>query len=88
MNDRPTPTPIDRLRAEKAYSPGRTACPVDLRLDGNEGRIPPPGLFEALAARGPEVVRRYPDRADLEAALAERVGLEPAAVLVLSLIHI
>lgn len=81
MNERLKPRPIARLRRESAYSPGRTACPVDLRLDGNEGRVPPPDLLEAFAARGPEVVRRYPDRSDLEAALAATVDLEPSAVL-------
>jgi histidinol-phosphate aminotransferase len=82
MNDLILPRPVARLRSETAYAPGRTACPVDLRLDGNEGRVPPRGLLDNLAARGPEVVRRYPDRADLESALAGRVGLDPAAVLV------
>jgi histidinol-phosphate aminotransferase len=55
---------------------------VDLRLDGNEGRIPPVDLLDRLAAHGPEIVRRYPDRAELEATLAARVGLSPEAVLV------
>jgi histidinol-phosphate aminotransferase len=52
---------------------------AELRLDANEGRpcLPP----EALAALiDSETLRRYPDSRPLEAAIAARLGLEPARV--------
>jgi histidinol-phosphate aminotransferase len=53
------------------------------RLDGNEGPVPALALkVDALRAAGPELLRRYPDAAALEAALAQRNGVEPAQVLV------
>jgi len=76
------PQPVSVLRDVTAYNPGRSACPVDLRLDGNEGRAPSSTLIDALAAAGPEALRRYPDRGPLEARLAAGLDLPPEAVLV------
>jgi histidinol-phosphate aminotransferase len=56
--------------------------PVDLRLDSNEGPAPARGVVKALARIDPEVLRRYPRAAALEAGLARRFSLAPAQVLV------
>jgi histidinol-phosphate aminotransferase len=66
----------------KAYHPPRTATPVDLHLDGNEGTAPDAALLNEAAALGPEGLRRYPDARPLEAALATSVGAAPEQVIV------
>ena len=53
-----------------------------LKLDSNEGALPPAALLEALAALDPEALRRYPDASALEATLAGRVGVAPERVIV------
>jgi histidinol-phosphate aminotransferase len=53
-----------------------------LKLDRNEGALPPATLLEALAALDPEALRRYPDTSVLEATLAGRVGVAPDRVIV------
>jgi len=53
-----------------------------LKLDSNEGALPPATLLEALAGLDPEALRRYPDTSALEATLADRVGVAPERVLV------
>lgn len=82
MIPRTTPRPISRLAGESAYSPVRSACPTDLRLDGNEGRTPPEAYLNRLVAAGTESLRRYPDSSQLESRLAEILGRDPASVLV------
>lgn len=66
----------------RPYSPPRPGAPVDLHLDGNEGQPPAPGLLDELASAGPELLRRYPDNAPLERALAASVRVERERVLV------
>jgi len=56
--------------------------PFALKLDSNEGALPPVALLEALASLDPEVLRRYPDVSALEATLAGRVGVAPERVIV------
>jgi histidinol-phosphate aminotransferase len=53
-----------------------------LRLDSNEGPAPPRALLDDLAAQEPELLRRYPDAGALEAALADRVGVDRERVIV------
>ena len=53
-----------------------------LKLDSNEGPLPPPALLAALAMLDPEALRRYPDVSALEATLASRVGVAPNRVIV------
>jgi histidinol-phosphate aminotransferase len=65
-----------------AYRLPKPAGPVDLRLDGNEGRGPTTAILDALARGGMELLRRYPDPGPLEAQLAERLGVEAARVIV------
>ena len=53
-----------------------------LKLDSNEGPLPPAALLEALAGLDPETLRRYPDTSALEATLAGRVGVAAERVIV------
>jgi len=53
-----------------------------LKLDSNEGPLPPATLLAGLATLDPEALRRYPDVAALEATLAGRVGVAPNRVIV------
>jgi histidinol-phosphate aminotransferase len=56
--------------------------PVDLRLDGNEGAVPPAELLDELRKLGSDVMRRYPSARPLEELLACRFGVDPERVLV------
>lgn len=69
-----------RRRTVEAYSPPAVTGPIDLRLDANEGPAIPREALAALLARGVEGVRRYPDPRELEAALADRLGIATARV--------
>src|SRR5437588_354174 len=51
--------------------------PALLRLDSNEGVLPPQALLAQLAAADPELLRRYPEVSALEAALAARLDVPP-----------
>jgi histidinol-phosphate aminotransferase len=82
MMKRTTPRPVARLAGETGYDPVRSACPTDLKLDGNEGPEPSPDCLERLVAAGTETLRRYPDSRGLEALLAARLGVEAPRVLV------
>jgi histidinol-phosphate aminotransferase len=53
-----------------------------LRLDGNEGNPPPRKLLEDLAVADLSKLRDYPDARPLESEIAERLGVDPACVLV------
>ncbi|MGD8452766.1 MAG: histidinol-phosphate transaminase [Phycisphaerae bacterium] len=55
---------------------------VDLRLDSNEGIMPDAGLLGLLRDAGAAVLREYPAASELEKLLAQRLGVEPAQVLV------
>src|SRR6267378_2177684 len=61
--------------------PDRPMSPA-LRLDRNEGALPPAALLQTLAGLDPEVLRRYADASALEATLAGRVGVAPDRVIV------
>ena len=77
----PDTGPISRIDPTTAYSrpPG---APGLLRLDCNEGALPPQTLLRALGDADPELLRRYPDVAPLEAQLATRVGVPAVRVIV------
>lgn len=78
----PRPTPSPAVASERAYAVPRHGAPIDLALNGNEGVAPPRALLAGLADADPELLRRYPSAAPLEAALAARFGLDAAQVLV------
>ena len=68
-------------KIDKPYRVPKTAFPIDLRLDGNEGQPPPAALLAGLEKLGGEVLRRYPDVSSLERLLARRLGVSPDRVL-------
>ena len=73
--------PVSRIVPATAYSrPPR--IPGLLRLDCNEGVLPRQALLGDLANTDPELLRRYPDAAPLEAELAARVGVTVEHVIV------
>lgn len=66
-----------------AYVVPRHPAPVVHKLDSGEGMMAPGDLLAALAdADADTILRRYPDRSRLEAALAERFGVDPRQVIV------
>lgn len=75
---RPTPAVADT----PPYRVPQPAERIDLRLDGNEGVAPPADLLALAASLGPEILRTYPNKAPLEAALAQRFGVASEQVLV------
>lgn len=76
-----SPAPSPRVAGLRPYRRTLQGAAIDLRLDGNEGIAPPADLLEALRAEGPGILACYPDATRLEAAWAERFGVEPARVL-------
>lgn len=75
--------PVSRLDPERACRRVTPAQPVRLKLDANEGPVPPVDLLlDRLRRTAPELIRRYPDASDLESVLAERFGVDPEQVLV------
>lgn len=75
-------TPAPLLAGKAAYSVPKTGHVIDLHLDANEGLVPPPELAEFLRDAMPDAVRRYPNAAPLQEALAARFGVEASRVLV------
>ena len=82
LNSGRRPLPVAALHSATPYAPVRSGCPVDLRLDGNEGRAPRLDLTGLLEGAGGDLLRRYPDRGPLERLLAGRLGLPAGGVLV------
>ena len=74
----PTDTEIPRLD-DKPLRPTSSGL---LRLDANEGPLPPEELLDSLSQIDRDLVRRYPDASVLESKLAARLGVDPAQVLV------
>lgn len=66
---------------EPGYHVPQRPQPIDLDLRGNEGAIAESGVLDAIFA-DPGLLRRYPDRRTVTAALASRLGLDPDQVLV------
>src|SRR2546421_3777748 len=77
----PVTGPISRIDPTTAYT-RPPAAPGLLRLDCNEGVLPPQDLLRVLATADPELLRRYPDVSPLEAKLAARVGVAAERVIV------
>jgi histidinol-phosphate aminotransferase len=73
--------PARGLDRRRPYAVPRHPAPVDLRLDGNEGRAPDPDAFDTARALEASRLRGYPSPAELEARLAEMHGLEAERVL-------
>jgi len=74
------PNPV--VESLAPYSPGRLDHPVDLRLDRNEGPLPPPAVRDVLPALDQGSLRSYHGTGGVEARLADRLGFPPEAVVV------
>src|SRR6059058_358497 len=89
VTDRPMTTatspatgPVSRIDPEAAYPRPTAPGSALLRLDSNEGVLPPRELLAGLAGADPELLRRYPEVSELEAALAARLAVAPERVIV------
>ena len=81
MTDRGSPLPSTWIPRDLYKGPARPE-PGVLKLDGNEGNPPPRRLLEDVAAADLSQVRDYPDARPLESEIAERLGVDPARVVV------
>ena len=79
--DRGSPLPSTWIPRDLYKGPTQPE-PGVLRLDGNEGNPPPRKLLEDLAVADLSRLRDYPDARPLESEIAERLGVDPARVLV------
>ena len=78
----PATGPVSRIDPEAAYRRPTAPGSALLRLDSNEGVLPPRELLAGLAGADPELLRRYPEVSELEAALAARLAVAPERVIV------
>ena len=78
----PAAGPVSRIDPEAAYRRPTAPGPALLRLDSNEGALPPQELLAGLAGADPELLRRYPEVSELEATLAARLTVAPERVIV------
>ena len=81
MTDRGSPLPSTWIPRDLYKGPTQPE-PGVLRLDGNEGNPPPRKLLEDLTVADLSRLRDYPDARPLESEIAERLGVDPARVLV------
>ena len=79
--DRGSPLPSTWIPRDLYKGPARPE-PGVLKLDGNEGNPPPRKLLEDLAVADLSKLSDYPDARPLESEIAERLGVDPARVLV------
>ena len=79
--DRGSPLPSTWIPRDLYKGPTRPE-PGVLKLDGNEGNPPPRKLLEDLAVADLSRLRDYPDARPLESEIAERLGVDPARVVV------
>lgn len=80
--DAGVPSPAARVLAATAYSVQRPAQSIDLWLDANEAPEPAAGALDAIRAVDDSCLRRYPDAAPLERAIANTVGLTADQIVV------
>ena len=79
--DRGSPLPSTWIPRDPYKGPTQPE-PGVLKLDGNEGNPPPRKLLEDLAVADLSRLRDYPDARPLESEIAERLGVDPARVIV------
>ena len=75
------PTAAPDVAAVTAYAPWRHPAPCGIDLSGSEGPSDAVFLARALAAAA-DAGKRYPDGRGLTKSIAERLGVEPARILV------
>jgi histidinol-phosphate aminotransferase len=81
MTGRGSPLPSTWIPRDLYKGPTQPE-PGVLKLDGNEGNPPPRKLLEDLAVADLSRLRDYPDARPLESDIAERLGVDPARVIV------
>lgn len=74
--------PVTAVREGSAYKVPRHEAPMDLMLDGNEGKAPPDELLQSLLRYDNSPIFRYPKTNVLESMLTERLGLSEGQLLV------
>ncbi|MHB2015412.1 MAG: TIGR01548 family HAD-type hydrolase [Candidatus Xenobia bacterium] len=74
--------PVPAVAARSSYHVPKPRAPLDVHLDTNEGAIPSMRLVEELAKESPDLLRRYPEAAPVEALLAAHLGVRREQVLV------
>lgn len=74
--------PAARLSGLRPYSTGSVRAGGALLLDANEGPGAPDAWLERFRSIDAEALRRYPRADALEAAIAERIGVDSARVVV------
>jgi histidinol-phosphate aminotransferase len=74
--------PTSQVQASAAYTRPQVARPGVLRLDSNEGVSSSRELLAELASADVALLRRYPDVAPLEHALAAMLGVDAERVIV------
>ena len=75
------PSTVPWLR-EPPYRVPRHPAPTQLRLDGNEGLLPPEQILKSLKNLTANALKQYPDAHELESKLARHFNLPPESVLV------
>lgn len=74
--------PASRLAGLNPYAPPAPKHTIDLHLDANEGPGPSRAVLDAIARVDAHTIRRYPDASALESKLAQRIGTDPANILI------
>lgn len=74
--------PVQAVREGTAYRVPRHEAPMDLMLDGNEGKAPPEALVACLSRYGSDPVFRYPSTRPLESYLATQLNISPQQIIV------
>ena len=74
--------PVSAVAGLAPYRVPPPSAPCDLMLAGNEGLPPSEGLLAGIAEMDPSIVRNYPSVSRLQAALAERHGVEREQLMV------
>ncbi len=81
MSDRNAPLPSTWIARDLYTGPTQTQ-PGVLKLDANEGNPPPRKLLKDLATADLSKLSEYPDARPLESEIANRLGVDPARVVV------
>lgn len=71
-----SPTPVAPIRDATPYRVPRAPTPIDLYLDGNEGVLPSEAVFDGVDDLDARALQRYPKATELEARLAEDLGVD------------
>jgi histidinol-phosphate aminotransferase len=76
------PKTFEGLNQTQEYSVSRHPASTDLKLDANEGPAPPAELLAAIKDLPADTMNRYAKATSVEQVIANRIGIDPARVLV------